>query len=136
MATPTVSQILKKNKNKNKKQSEHICTIASDFKTWFSVYDTARTAAQSSKSSQQPFQFTYYRGGLGSQTSRGKNIKAALLTFFPSFFFMSNRPCAAQNQAAHVAIAKTPQRPVRLCLLYIHSHIQTLYSTNLTIRLR
>ena len=29
---------------------------------------------------------------------------------------MSNRPWAARNQAAHVAIAKTPQRPVRLCL--------------------
>ena len=54
-------------------------------------------------------------GGLGSQTGRGKNIKAALLPF--SFIFVSNRPWAAQHQAAHVAIAKAPQRPVRLCLL-------------------
>ena len=30
---------------------------------------------------------------------------------------MSNRPWAARNQAAHVAIAKTPQRPVRLCMI-------------------
>ena len=37
------------------------------------------------------------------------------LPFLSSFFFVSNRPLAAQNQAAHVAIAKTPQRPVRLC---------------------
>ena len=38
------------------------------------------------------------------------------LPFLSSFFFVSNRPWAAQNKAAHVAIAKTPQRPVRLCL--------------------
>ena len=37
------------------------------------------------------------------------------LPFPSSFFFVSNRPWAAQNQAAHVAIAKAPQRPVRLC---------------------
>ena len=56
------------------------------------------------------------RGGLGSQTSHGKNIKAALSLSSFLFFFVSNRPWAAQNQAAHVAIVKTPQRPVRLWL--------------------
>ena len=47
------------------------------------------------------------RGGLGSQTGRGKYIKAALFSLFLCEW-------AALNQAAHVAIAKMPQRPVRL----------------------
>ena len=54
------------------------------------------------------------RGGLGSQTGRGKILKRPFCPFLSSFFFVSNRPWVAQNQAAHVAIAKTPQRPVRL----------------------
>ena len=32
------------------------------------------------------------------------------LPFLSYFFFVSNRPWAAQNQSVHVAIAKTPQR--------------------------
>ena len=48
-----------------------------------------------------------------------KILKRPFCPFLSSFFFVSNRPWAAQNQAAHVAIAKTPQRPVRLC---IHVH--------------
>ena len=43
-----------------------------------------------------------------------KILKRPFCPFLSSFFFASNRPWAAQNQAAHVAIAKTPQRPVRL----------------------
>ena len=45
-----------------------------------------------------------------------KILKRPFLPFLSSFFFVSNRPWAAHNQAAYdVAIAKTPQRPVRLC---------------------
>ena len=45
------------------------------------------------------------------------------LPFLSSFFFVSNRPWVAQNQTAHVAIAKMPQRPVCLCASYnIHGH--------------
>ena len=43
-----------------------------------------------------------------------KILKRPFLAFLSSFFFVSNRPWADQNQAAHVAIAKKPQRPVRL----------------------
>ena len=53
-----------------------------------------------------------HRGRLGSQTGRGKNIKAVLSLLSFLFLLVSNQPRAAQNQAAHVAIAKTPQRPV------------------------
>ena len=61
------------------------------------------------------FTVSQLRGWLGSQTGCGKNIKRPFLPFLSSFFFVSNRPWVAQNQAAHVAIAKTPQWPVRLC---------------------
>ena len=44
-------------------------------------------------------------------------LKRPFCPFLSSFFFVSNRPWAAQNQAAHVAIAKMPQRPVRLCVV-------------------
>ena len=41
-----------------------------------------------------------------------KILKRPFCPFLSSFFFVSNRPWAAQNQVAHVVIAKTPQRPV------------------------
>ena len=47
-----------------------------------------------------------------------KILKRSFLPFLTSFFFVSNRPWAAQNQAAHVAITKTPQRLVRLWQLH------------------
>ena len=48
------------------------------------------------------------------KTAVAKILKRPFLPFISSFFFVRNRPWAAQNQAALVAIAKTPQRPVRL----------------------
>ena len=58
-----------------------------------------------------------------------KTFKRPFLPFLSSFFFVSNRPWAAQNQAAHVTIVKTPQRPVRLwtlllkiCVAHAHTH--------------
>ena len=54
-----------------------------------------------------------------------KILERPFLPFLSSFFLVSNRPWAAQNQAAHVAIAKTPQRPVRPCVqvIWIITHI-------------
>ena len=45
-----------------------------------------------------------------------KISKGPFCPFLCSFFFVSNQPWAAQNQAAHVAITKTQQWPVRLWL--------------------
>ena len=55
------------------------------------------------------------RGGLGSQTGCGKNIKVALSPF--SFLFLLCElpaPGGPEPSGPYVAIAKTPQQPVRL----------------------
>ena len=54
------------------------------------------------------------QGGPVLKPAVAKILKQPFCPFLSSIFFVSNRPWAAQNQAAHVAIAKTPQRPVCL----------------------
>ena len=56
---------------------------------------------------------TQGRTGFSNQPWQ-KYYSGFFLPFLSSFFFVINRPWAAQNQAFHVAIAKTPQWPVRL----------------------
>ena len=53
-----------------------------------------------------------------------KILKRPFCPFLSSFFFVSNRPWAAQNQVAHVAIAKMPQQPVRLWLQLLQQELQ------------
>ena len=59
-----------------------------------------------------------------------KILKWPFLPFLSSFFFVSNQPWAAQNQAAHVAIAKTPQRLVRLCIACLFDSFVSRWSIN------